>query len=241
MNVMARRHPRAGRVPSRCASRPCRLGRGMSTVRRQVKPTRLRRPTHATLPVTAARPGRHWPDRRTCQTQQVLVNGARPSAATAATRSPPRSRARATTFFRPPADEVDQDVLAEPLGRRVEGAAAVHAGHQRHEVGQGARPLEHERVDGDALLRAALHLAEGLLDRAPRRRVVELDLAVLEVGGRLAVGDDDDLLVDRRVALEDVAGQGTARAGGWCRIRSRARSARPARPAGSRARSRRSR
>ena len=92
-------------------------------------------------------------------------------------------------------------------GRGVERPAPVHPGHERHEVGKGARPLEHERVDRDALLRAALHLAEGLLDRAPRRRVVELDLAVLEMGGRLAVGDDHDLLVDRRVALEDAAGE----------------------------------
>ena len=67
--------------------------------------------------------------------------------------------------------------------------------------------LEHERVDRDALLRAALHLAEGLGDRATRRRVVELDLAVLEVGRRLAVRDDHDLPVRRRVPLQDPPGE----------------------------------
>ena len=77
----------------------------------------------------------------------------------------------------------------------------------RDELGQGPRPLEHERVDRDALLRAALHLAEGLGDRAAGRRVAELDLAVLEMGGRLAVGDDDDLLVRRRLAGQDPARQ----------------------------------
>ena len=92
-------------------------------------------------------------------------------------------------------------------GVGVERAAAVEPGHVGDELGQRPRPLEHERVDRDPLLRAALHLAEGLLDRPPGRRVVELDLAVLEVGGRLAVGDDHDLLVDRRVALEDPPGQ----------------------------------
>ena len=57
------------------------------------------------------------------------------------------------------------------------------------------------------LLRAALHLAQRLADRPARRRVVELDLAVLEMGGRLAVGDDDDLLVGGRVTSKDPAGE----------------------------------
>ena len=92
-------------------------------------------------------------------------------------------------------------------GRRVERPAAVEPGHVRHELGEGPRPLEHERVDRDPLLRAALDLAEGLADRPAGRRVVELDLAVLEVGGRLAVGDDHDLLVGRGLAGEDPARQ----------------------------------
>ena len=48
-------------------------------------------------------------------------------------------------------------------------------------------------------------LAQGLLDRAPGRRVAELHLAVLEVGGRLAVGDDHDLLVRAALPGEDPA------------------------------------
>ena len=73
----------------------------------------------------------------------------------------------------------------------------------RHELGERTRPLEHERVDRDALARTALDLAQRLLDRPARRRVAELDLAVLEVSGRLTVRDDDDLLVRCRLAGED--------------------------------------
>ena len=76
-----------------------------------------------------------------------------------------------------------------------------------HELGQRPRSFEHERVDRDPGLRAALNLAQGLLDRPPRGRIVELHLAVLEVGGRLAVGDDHDLAVGGPAAGQDPAGQ----------------------------------
>src|SRR5919198_2436250 len=65
----------------------------------------------------------------------------------------------------PSRHEVDEDVLAQPLRRRIEGASAVEPGHERNELGQRPGSLEHERVDRDPLLRAALDLAEGLLDR----------------------------------------------------------------------------
>src|SRR4051812_41172235 len=107
--------------------------------------------------------------------------------------------------LRAAADKVDEHVLTEVLGGRVERPTAVQPGHVGDELREGSRPLQHERVDRDALLRAPLDLAEGLLDRPSRRRVVELDLAILEVRGRLAIRDDDDLLVDRRRPLEDPA------------------------------------
>src|SRR3954471_19926611 len=102
-------------------------------------------------------------------------------------------------------DEVDEHVLTEVLGRRVERPTAVQPRHMGDELCERSRPLQHERVDRDALLGAPLDLAERLLDRPPRRRVVELDLAVLEVSRRLSVGDDDDLLVHRWCPLEDPA------------------------------------
>src|SRR5947208_1399292 len=52
--------------------------------------------------------------------------------------------------------KVDEDVLAEALRRRVEGAAAVHPGDERDELGERPRALEHERVDGDPVAGAAL-------------------------------------------------------------------------------------
>src|SRR5438445_2288427 len=56
---------------------------------------------------------------------------------------------------------------------------------------------EHERVDRDVLARTADDLPESRFERALRRRIVELGIRAprLEVGGRLAVGDEDDLLV----------------------------------------------
>src|SRR4051794_843077 len=56
-------------------------------------------------------------------------------------------------------DEVDEDVLAEVLGRGIEGATAVEPGHEGDELRQCPRALEHERVDRDPFLRAALHFA----------------------------------------------------------------------------------
>ena len=55
-------------------------------------------------------------------------------------------------------------------------------------------------------LRAALHLAQRHLDRARRRRVVEVRVAVFDVGGRLAVGDHDDLLL-ARLRRQQLAGE----------------------------------
>src|SRR5207247_7064598 len=56
---------------------------------------------------------------------------------------------------------------------------------------------EHERVDRDALTRAAHDLAQRRLESALRRRIVELRIRAprLEVRRWLAVGDEDDLLV----------------------------------------------
>src|SRR5207249_12131021 len=56
---------------------------------------------------------------------------------------------------------------------------------------------QHERIDRDALARAAHDLAERLLEGALRRRIRKARdrVALLEVGGRLSVGDQNDLLV----------------------------------------------
>src|SRR5438309_5417729 len=93
------------------------------------------------------------------------------------------------------ADVVDQNVLAEAIGAREERAALVDAGQLLDELRQHPALLEHERVDGDPLARAALDLLQRFLERAPGGRVGEVGFAAFHVGGRLAVGDHDDLLV----------------------------------------------
>src|SRR4029079_10230481 len=108
---------------------------------------------------------------------------------------------------RPARHEVDKHVLAKTFRRRVERAAAVEPCHQRNELRESARSLQHERVDRDAVLRAADDLAERFLDRAPRRRVGELDLAVLEMGSRLTVRDDNDLAIAAMLTIEDPTGK----------------------------------
>src|SRR5687768_12541317 len=91
---------------------------------------------------------------------------------------------------------VHQDVLAQCLGGGVEGAAFVDLGHLLDEVGHVVAALQHEGVDGYTVAGATHYLAHRLLDCAVGGRVVEEDLAVfLEVGCRLAVCDDDYLLV----------------------------------------------
>src|SRR5262249_2571685 len=93
------------------------------------------------------------------------------------------------------ADVVDEDVLAEAIRASEEGSALVDAGQLIDELREHPALLEHERVDGNALARAALHFLQGLLERAPRRRVGEVGLQAFHVGGRLAVSDHDDLSV----------------------------------------------
>src|SRR5438093_12850438 len=68
------------------------------------------------------------------------------------------------------ADVVDDDVLAELVGGGEERAAAVDPGHLLDERGKPRGPLEHERVDDDALARAVLDLLQRFFDGPTRGR-----------------------------------------------------------------------
>src|SRR5262245_63424824 len=105
------------------------------------------------------------------------------------------------------ADVVDQDVLAEAVGAREERAALVDAGQLVDELREHLALLEHEGVDRDALARAALDFLQRLLERAAGRRIGEVGLEALHVGGRLAVGDHDDLLVAALLSPEELPGE----------------------------------
>src|SRR5437660_5077172 len=105
------------------------------------------------------------------------------------------------------ADVVDQDVLAQAIGAGEERAALVDAGQLLDELRQHPALLEHERVDRDPLARAALDFLQRLLERAPRRGIGKVGFEALHVGGRLAFGDHDDLLVAALLPPQELAGE----------------------------------
>src|SRR2546429_3775799 len=96
----------------------------------------------------------------------------------------------------PAAHVVDQDVFAQVLRRDEKRPSLVDARHLVDELGQVRPALEHERVDHNPVARAPTHLAQRLLDGLVSGRVGEVRApVVLEMGGRLAVRDHDDLPV----------------------------------------------
>src|SRR5213080_3615308 len=69
---------------------------------------------------------------------------------------------------------VDENVFAEMLRLNVEGTPVVDLRHLIDEVDEVMTAGEHEGIDRDALACAADHFAQRCLERALRRRVVEL-------------------------------------------------------------------
>ena len=67
--------------------------------------------------------------------------------------------------------------------------------------------LEHECVDDDVLARAAFHLEQRLVKGLGQRRIEEHRPSILDVRRRLAVADDDDLLVLSRIPREQPTSQ----------------------------------
>ena len=109
------------------------------------------------------------------------------SAPALARSSRPSRRPAPRHVLRPTADEIDEDVLTEMLRGRIERPTAVEPGHVADELGQRARPLQQGRAARDALLFVQRCTSRRASWIVRRRRAVELDLAVLQVGGRLAV------------------------------------------------------
>src|SRR2546425_11960852 len=102
---------------------------------------------------------------------------------------------------------VDEQVLAEPVRARVQRAALVDARHPLDEGAQARAVVQHEGIDGDAAAGDALDLAERLLggahaDAAEGERPLAVEPPAQEIGRRLAVGGDGDVLVVARGAGE---------------------------------------
>src|SRR5262249_16848640 len=95
------------------------------------------------------------------------------------------------------------------VGSSIEGAAVVDLRHLFHESAEARRVVEHEGVDGDALARNSFHFLQGFLrgahaDTAERKRPFAVEALVEEVRGWLSVGDNDDVLVARGMASQQV-------------------------------------
>src|SRR5581483_39773 len=106
-------------------------------------------------------------------------------------------------------DVVDDDVVADLIGRGIENAPRVEAGELVDEAAAVEIRAEHEGIDLDAALRAAPDFLEGLLHdslvqqrRAPA--AVQPAAAVERHGRGLAVGDENDLAVARFLRAEDL-------------------------------------
>ena len=96
-------------------------------------------------------------------------------------------------------EEVDQEVAAQVVGGGVEGPAPVDLGDLLDKLHQRGILPEHEDVQLNAAGRAFLELLQGLGQGLGVGRKLEEDFPVLHVGGRLSVGDHDDLLVRAHV------------------------------------------
>src|SRR5581483_7730624 len=104
---------------------------------------------------------------------------------------------------------IDEEVLAEPVGARVERAALVDARHSLDEGPQARAVVEHERVDDDAPPGDPLDLLQRLLcgahaDAAERQRPLAVEAPAEEVRRRLSVRDDDDVLVVARMPRQQL-------------------------------------
>src|SRR3990172_6651505 len=106
---------------------------------------------------------------------------------------PQSGRLRAPQVLPLVGDVVHEDVLAQLIRRGVEDATLVDLRHLVDELLQVVVAVQHEGVDGDALLCAPLHFLQGLADRDGAGRVGEVGAASLQVRRGLPVRDHDDL------------------------------------------------
>src|SRR5260370_19115738 len=89
---------------------------------------------------------------------------------------------------------IDDQVLAEVLRADEEGPPFVDPRHLVDEVLEIGVVPQHEDVDGDALARRPMHLAQRLQDRALRRRPVEPPPTALLPHVGAAIGNHHHLL-----------------------------------------------
>ena len=92
-----------------------------------------------------------------------------------------------------------EHVFAKIRGIGIKDPPLIQGRHPADEAAQEDGIIQHKGVDGDALLGHIPHFPQGHLQGAHGGRVLEPDFPVLDVGRRLAIRDDDNLLVGAAV------------------------------------------
>src|SRR6266403_6359565 len=95
---------------------------------------------------------------------------------------------------------IDQEIFSEPIGAGVKSAASIDAGEIVDEAAQDRAVVEHESVDGNTFARDALDffqsfLGGALADATEAQRPFAVKSSLPAISGRLAIGDNDHLLV----------------------------------------------
>src|SRR5438132_14058106 len=125
-----------------------------------------------------------------------------------------RKNLRSDVFARAAAiDEAVEHVATELPRRAIDGEAAASPRHLIDEVHQAQIEVvldQREGAEADAGAGAGVDFFQSSSRRALERWVHQDEIAAFEMGGRLAVGDADDLLVARRLLLQRAAGEAQA-------------------------------
>src|SRR5262245_9364442 len=98
---------------------------------------------------------------------------------------------------------VHQNVIADVFRGGEEGAPTINLSQLVDKALHIIVLAEHEGVDRNAIARTALHFPEGLQQGALRGRVFQTDLAIPNMGGGLAISDQNHLLIHRMLAGQE--------------------------------------
>src|SRR5262245_60206377 len=107
---------------------------------------------------------------------------------------------------------VDEEVLTQTIGSRVEGAASVDAGEIVDEAAQHRAIIEHESVDCNPLAGNALGFLQSFLggplaDAAKTERPFTIKPPLAAISGGLPVRYNDHLLIGTRPSLQHLGSQ----------------------------------
>src|SRR5688572_15588051 len=102
---------------------------------------------------------------------------------------------------------IDQEVLSQPIGASVKGAALIDPGEVVDEAAQHGAIIQHEGIDGDAFASDALGLFQSffrgaLTDAAETQWPFAIKPALTAISGRLSVGNNDHLLIDAGLSFQ---------------------------------------